>query len=634
MPDTYIDASFGGTSTGAEATPWKSFEEAWEAEDSNIDPGEDWNFFFTGTSVDTNTTDPGVLMDNWPGNGTDGAGDCTITFTQKSGSENTSTANFDTGYYRFDHFVAGNNAINITDGFRSGNTRKVVFDGIQLLSRSTASGSRIIGMESECPDVTIQNCRLRHTGNTTFPRIVRADGTGGTAIANAITLEFIQNLVTYNGGANTVSTLNVNDRDVTCYVYNNTVYYETSAGEDFYDDVAQCAAAAIVNNVLYASGSTLIEIDTATNSPSPLAGNATPVEGDRGTGGTDVHATDDFTTGGATAASVLTPAASQANNWDEMATTNADDSRVPTTDIRGNARNTTAGSTTSAGCFARSGEGAAGGTTYQGVANITGTVTVTAAASQVHTAAANIAGVTTVTAAANQVHTGLAGIAGVGTVTADAQRITSGVADIGGVVTVTADALRTTSGVADISATLTMTVDGQQVHTGVADMSGVLTMTAAASQVHTGVANIASALTVTINETTVTAGGTTYQGVADISANLTMTAAANQTHLGVANVSSSLTTTIDGQRTTAGVADISALLSMSADANQIHVGVADIAGQLTMTATGNQVHQAVMAANAVLTMTARGTHIDIDAEAGGAHKRAHAMALGLGMPGM
>jgi len=353
MPNVYIDADVASGGTGEELDPYGGWTEAWAAEDGNIDPGETWNFYFRGTTADTITAP--IVLNGWP---TAGAGDVILNFLPWPGADDgqyTGDANYSTSHYRLEGALANNRAlIEIEGDDETTDVRQVNIENLQFTSSGT--GSVAIGLMVEdgaSGAINIRGNRIKVTGGTNFARAIRV-----AALTSAISGEFVNNLICYANNDN-MSAFNLNDAAITLDIYNNTVVYsDASGGEDGVDDVSGVTTD-IQGNVFYAEGGTgFIELDIA--GTATIDYNAHVEAADRGANGTDVVQAD-FTSFGTGDADELTPAASQTNNWATVGETNADNSKVPTVDIRGNARNTGAGQNTAIGCFAAAGEGGSGG---------------------------------------------------------------------------------------------------------------------------------------------------------------------------------------------------------------------------------------------------------------------------------
>lgn len=351
MPDVYIDTdNAAGGRDGSPGNPYSTWDEAWEAEDTNIDPGETWNFFFKGTTQDTLTSANAVIIDGWP---TAGAGDVTLNFEGlDDGTDGwyKGDNNFSTSHYRLVNTStqASTRCLEIIGDDETTDARTVNIQNLQF--RNTGGNTaRCINIEDGTSGtVTIDGNRLSITSTGTNPRVIR-----GGAITSAVQFTAFNNLVTYNDDQN-CSTFNFNDGQYDLDIHNNTIYYsDISGGEDTIDDVSGMTTDAENNAVFAAGGGTFCEFDAGTITKDY---NAHTNSADRGANGFAI-VTGDFTTPGTGDTDVLTPATSQTNAWGSGGQTNGDNSKVPLIDIRGNARNSGAGGNTAIGCFAAAGEG-------------------------------------------------------------------------------------------------------------------------------------------------------------------------------------------------------------------------------------------------------------------------------------
>lgn len=366
MPDVHIDTDTtvgAGSRDGDPATPYISWNEAWEAEDANITGGSTWNFFFRGAAADTaKVTIDGVF----------GGTAVTLNFYpwhREFGAEGSA----DDGWYRgneewsedhyrlftsqstgSDHEVIN---VNMAD---STNAHEVLFQALQIGGDGTSRTRLINTYDADSVSAWVRMRQCRFNNESTY------SGAGGPRVfynaSSAVhSVEYTNNL-SVDDGTEDMSVINLNESTAgskVCLVYNNThIKTNSSGGEDFLDDVSGWGVTA-KNNVCYATGGgaqNAVEMDTdsaGTGGSDTKDYNASVQSDDRGTNGYTLISGDfeDYAGGD------YRPKASQTHAWGTNGETNADDSDVPTVDINGYPRNYKTGEGTAIGCFTRNDEG-------------------------------------------------------------------------------------------------------------------------------------------------------------------------------------------------------------------------------------------------------------------------------------
>ncbi len=363
MPDIYIDtaASCGGND-GSTSNPYCSWTEAWEAEDGNIDPGETWNFFFQGGEDDAGSVPQ--LNDGIPTTATNDAVNINFLpwateFGAATAGDGTGwysgTANFSTSHYRWKFTQTGgsdNRDLQKCEGDTNTGARPIIFkyEGLQIASASSRS-TRLFGF-FECTEVHLIGNRINwlNVNNVKNPEVVEVKH------AEILVFKCKNNLYVMGDDGSPASYKGyiVTSVSTACvaHLYNNTSIAGSQAAFSINQEAGTMTAKMNV-----ARSDDIGELDIA--GTVTKAYNANEHVASRGTSPPGLDCDEaDFTTFGVGDADISTPSSSQTNDWDDMDLTNADDSEVPTIDIRRNTRNTAADTNTSAGCFAKSGEGA------------------------------------------------------------------------------------------------------------------------------------------------------------------------------------------------------------------------------------------------------------------------------------
>lgn len=356
MPDAYWNTDVAPGGIGTPADPYSSWNEAWEAEDVNILPGETWNFYGTGLAEDLVTP----IIDGLPTSGAP----VTINFFPWH-TYFGAVSDHPNGWYRGNshwstsHYRQRNtNTNNLLVDFTSDTIAHVVrFQGLQIANARTASNLKLIqfqkGLGSNGTTLCVDQCRLwMNTMGSANPRIIRGEsGSSSSDNGGRANIRSSNCLLIYSGSRN-CSAYNLNSTFGTkdAVICNTTVIYDTS-GEDMIDDVSGWACT-IENGVFYAPTPGDIFFDL-TGGDDSFDYNAHVNAPDRGTNGLPLVTGDfvDF------AGRDYRPALVQTNPFGTSGQTNGDNSRIPTVDIRGNPRNTGAGQNTAMGCFAAVGEG-------------------------------------------------------------------------------------------------------------------------------------------------------------------------------------------------------------------------------------------------------------------------------------
>lgn len=352
MPDFYVDTDVSPGGTGTSGDPYASWNEAWTAEASGITTGT-YNFFFRGTTADTTA----VSL-----SGYSGTGDLEINFypwhTEFGAASDADDGwyqgddNYSTSHYRLevDNGAGSHCKGVIIDGDNETSNQRIIrIQGLQIKVTSTGGACRPFDLEDALSgNVYISGNRLWNNSSGSLPYIFRTGDTLGTVV------RFENNVFFYNGGSN-FNPFDVNDVDFDFEIINNTIISTSDGGNMFSDAVGNNHK--VYNNAIYCPES----INFGSSGTVTYDYNATNVAGTQGTNGF-ACVTGDFTSYGGATTSENTPAASQTNAWGAGGITNGDDSDIPTTDIRGNARNTGTGENTAIGAFAASGEGASSDT--------------------------------------------------------------------------------------------------------------------------------------------------------------------------------------------------------------------------------------------------------------------------------
>lgn len=362
MPDVYWNTDVAPGGIGTPADPYASWNEAWEAEDVNILPGETWNFYATGLTEDL----VAPVIDGLPTSGAP----VTINFFPWH-TEFGAESDHPNGWYRGNghwstaHYRHRNNtANNVLVNFTSNTIAHVVrFQGLQIANNRTVVSPKVIqfqkGLGSNGTTLYLDQCRLwLNTMGSANPRIIRGESGSSSSDSGGRANIRSSNCLMIYSGTNNCSAYNLNSTFGTkdAVICNTTVIYD-AGGEDFIDDVDgwECT---LLNNVADATAGGQIKMDlTATGGVDFVGTTATVNAADRVNGGFAVSKTGDFVDH---AGRDYRPAVSQTNAWGTGGTTNADNPLIPTVDIRGFPRNTGAGQNTAIGCFAGEDEGPGG----------------------------------------------------------------------------------------------------------------------------------------------------------------------------------------------------------------------------------------------------------------------------------